>query len=283
VMATGCALLPLAIEQSSFGHTAWITNTPLPLRVLRAPGDLLVGFDAPLPLVLGAIAAMLAAVGVRRALARASVARLGDGVVVAAKLGLAALALPALLGLVGVDYFNSRNVIPALVPLVVLGAAGFVAARGRGTALAAAGLCTLSLGVVLTTASEPKYHSEDWRTAARALGSAVVPRAIVVTPGQAGRKPLEVYLPGARPVWQSIARVGEVDVVVLPRQGSARPPSGFLARLEDMRLNGFHLAAWRTGVHFALATYRARAPQPVSASVLAPRVGRLRPAVLVQR
>lgn len=281
--ATAGALLPLALQQSSYGHTSWIARTPLILRVLRTPGDLLVGFDAPAALVLGAAVTLLAAVGMRRALTGATQGRHGRGVVLAAKLGLAAVALPALLALAGVDYFDSRNVIPALVPLVVVGAAGFAARRGRAAMIVPACLCATSLAVVAATASEPKYHSEDWRTAAQALGPEVVPRAIVVAPGQAGRKTLEVYLRGARPVFQARARVREVDVVVLPLQGAERPAPPVVARLASLRLRGFHLAGRRTGSHFDIFRYRAPAPLAVTTAMLSPHPSRLGPAVLLQR
>ena len=63
VGATAAALFPLALEQRAFGHADWIARTPLPLRILRAPADLLVGFDAPQVVAVGAIAAALAAAG----------------------------------------------------------------------------------------------------------------------------------------------------------------------------------------------------------------------------
>ena len=46
----------------------------------------------------------------------------------------------------------------------------------------AAALCIFSLAIIAFVDSTPRYQRENWRGAARALGSARVDRALVVTP-----------------------------------------------------------------------------------------------------
>jgi len=284
VGATAAALFPLALEQRAFGHADWIARTPLPLRILRAPADLLVGFDAPQVAAVGAVAVALAAAGGWLAWKRVWAPAERRGVALAAAVGAAAVALPAALAAVGVDYFDSRNVIEAIVPLTIAIAAGFAVPRSRGGAAAACALCALSLFVVVATMREPKYHSEDWRAAARALGDdGRSVRVVVVTPGQAGRKPLMVYLgESTRPVFQLRTRVAEIDLVIAPRQGASTPRPRDVHRLESLHLAGFHLAVSRSDTHYAVFRLRARTPRSLSVRSVALALGGLRPAVLLE-
>jgi hypothetical protein len=223
VTAVSATLLPLALHQRSLGHADWIRNAPLAGRAVAVPAELLVGFDAPYAVVIGAIAILLALVAVAR-LARRSEGGEGRGPTLAAALVAAGAGTPLALAIVGVDYFNARNVIGALVPLLIVIAAGFaVPARAAVGRLATLALCGLGVFVVAATAAEPKYHSEDWRAAAHELGPSHVPRLIVATPGQAGRKPLEFYLSGSGKLPPAGREVGEVDLLFLPSQGSSHP------------------------------------------------------------
>ncbi|MDQ6915203.1 MAG: hypothetical protein M3155_05250, partial [Actinomycetota bacterium] len=221
--AVGAALLPLALHQRSFGHADWIQNASLAGRAVAVPAELLVGFDAPYVAVVGAIALLLALLAVGRLVRRPEGGR-GRGARLAAALAAAGAGAPLALAIVGVDYFNVRNVIGALVPLLIVVAAGFAvpprAAVGR---LATVALCAIGVFVVAATAAEPKYHSEDWRAAAHELGASHVPRLIVATPGKAGRKPLEYYLSGSGKLRPAGRAVGEVDLLFLPAQGSSDP------------------------------------------------------------
>ena len=45
VAAAGAFLLPLALQQQSMGHAAWISNAPIIGRLATTPLDFLVGFD----------------------------------------------------------------------------------------------------------------------------------------------------------------------------------------------------------------------------------------------
>jgi hypothetical protein len=189
---------------------------------------------------------------------------------------------------VGLDYLLYRNVLPALIPASMVLAAGFGARRaGAAGWTALAVLCTLSVGIVLATADEPKYGKEVWREVARALGPAPSGRAIVASPGSfAVRWPLAVYLPGTRLMPAAGAVVREVVVVgaahrklgaladpVTPRPLFAPPPPA----------PGLRLAARVNGDRFTLFRYRAARPLLVHPAQLArSRIARIETSVLLQ-
>jgi hypothetical protein len=188
-------------------------------------------------------------------------------------LALAALAVPLGMSLAGADYFNGRNSLAVAVPLAIALGAGFAGA-GRAGRLAAGALVALSLAVVVTGAGQPKFQSEDWRGAAEDLGGAPHVRAIVATPGQAGRKTLDYYLGGVPLPWGRRVLVAEVDVVALPHQGQSRIERAYLARLLRLRLPHFRLVRRHFEQRFALLAYRASRPAPVSQAMLDARVSR---------
>src|SRR5262249_48533950 len=161
VVANGALLLPLAHQQQSMGHAAWISDAPLISRLAVTPLDFLVGFDltsAALPVAALGVAAAL--VGLLSLVA----SRLsgGPGPRLVATMLIAAFSLPLGLALVGFDYLDPRNLIIALVPGLVLLSVGFAApARPRFGEVSAVLLCLASLAAVLLTAHEPQYHSQD--------------------------------------------------------------------------------------------------------------------------
>src|SRR5215211_6031275 len=93
-VATGLALLPLAVHQKSLDLASFIRSDPVLERAARAPKQFLVGFDAPLEVLLAVAAAVIAAAGAVIALRRPT-----RGVVIAAALGAAAFGIPLLLAL----------------------------------------------------------------------------------------------------------------------------------------------------------------------------------------
>ena len=151
----------------------------------------------------------------------------------------ATVAIPLVLSLAGLDYLDPRNLIVALVPALVLLAMGFASpSRPRLGGFAAVALCVASLAVVVLTAWEPKYHSEDWRAAASDLGPARVDRLVVATPGSFARKPLEFYLPSSGPLPSSGDLVGEIDVLALPSQGNTQPTTSPVLSIPGLHLVG---------------------------------------------
>ena len=269
VAATGAFLLPLAVQQQSMGHASWISSAPILGRLAITPLDFLVSFDltsAAVPVAAIVVAAAL--VG----LARLAASRLsgGPGPRLVATMLVATFILPLGLALGGLDYLDPRNLIVALVPGLVLLSMGFAApARQRLGAAAAVVLCLASLVVVLLTAWEPKYHSEDWRAAASDLGPPRVDRVVIATPGSFARKPLQFYLPGSQSLSSSDDPVEEVDVLALPRQGSSTPRP-----MLHLSMPRFRLVARDFDGRFLVWRYRPTGPQRLSLAQLEPQVSR---------
>lgn len=229
VAAVGVALLPVGLHQQGLNLAAFITDTSLGERLLQLPKQLLIGYQGPLEVALGAAAMALAVLGVALLLLR------GDrderrGGWIAAVVGVSAVLVPLALVVVDLDYFDTRNLIAAWLPLGVVVGAGLGARRaGRVGVAAAAVLCAIGLVTVVGVAVDPSYQREDWRGVAAALGPAPPGgRAIVVTPAT-GRVPLAAYLGDAKPVPPARGLVREVAMVVVsaPETGGgsiAKPP-----------------------------------------------------------
>lgn len=228
-VATAAALLPLALHQRDRGSARFIAGSALGHRVLEVPKQLLVGYASPGETVLVVLSAALAlgliAVGAGTLRARAGPL---------AALAAAALALPLLAALIGLDYLITRNVIAAFVPLAL--AAGVAATRRVGRVLVA-GLCAVGLAAVIGVATDARFQRDNWRGAVRTLPGGR-PVAIVVAPAS-GRIPLEYYLPHVRLYPAGGAAVRGLDLIVLgqrrsgdgvvrPRVAAApAPPPGF--------------------------------------------------------
>jgi mannosyltransferase len=276
VVATGALLLPLAHQQQSMGHAAWISNAPLIGRLAVTPLDFLVGFDltsAALPVAALAIVAALVGL-VRLAASRSS----GAEPRLLTTMLLATFLLPFGLALLGVDYLDPRNLIIALVPVLVLLSVGFAApAKPRFGEASAVVLCLASLAVVLLTAWEPKYHSEDWRAAASDLGVPRVDRVVIATPGSFARKPLQFYLPGSQSMPRRDEPVGEVDVLALPRQGSSTPSSPI-----HLSMPRFRLITRDFDGRFLVWRYRPTGRRRLSLGQIDPLLGRSRADVIWQ-
>jgi len=139
------------------------------------------------------------------------------------------------------------------------------------------GLCLASLGVVLLTAWEPKYHSEDWRAAAGDLGPSRVDRVVIATPGSFARKPLQFYLRGSQSLSSSGDPVKEVDVLALPRQGSSTPRA-----VLHLSMPRFRLIARDFDGRFLVWRYRPTGPRRLSLAQLDQQVSRSRADVIWQ-
>jgi hypothetical protein len=199
VVAAGLALAPLAIHQMSLGHAEWIGDRSLGHRLWDAgvtfavgeTGDVIAQPERVLPAVvpLAALLALLALVGLRaeRDERRAAARMLA---IVAAT-----VAAPLALALVAPDkdYFLARNLVPALVPLLVAAAIGATLRRaGRVGYAAAAVLAVYSLGFSILANASPALQRPDWEGVADALGEPSAPRATITwTLGEAS---LRYYL-----------------------------------------------------------------------------------------
>jgi mannosyltransferase len=182
----GLALAPLAIHQMSYGHAEWIGNFTLGHRLWETAATFVSGETtdiisrpqrpilALLPLALGLAALALVAIRGEREDRR--------GAAIPLSLSLAAVGIPLLLALLapGKDFLLARNVLPALLPLLVAVAIGATlpAARRLGTAIGAV-LLAYSLGFCVWANLSPDLQRPDWDVVAAEVGEPEAPRATV--------------------------------------------------------------------------------------------------------
>jgi 4-amino-4-deoxy-L-arabinose transferase-like glycosyltransferase len=237
VGAAAAALFPLALHQRSTGAARFISESSLARRLAQVPKQFAVGYQGPLETPITIVALLLIAFGIFLILTRTT-ARSRARVLLLAGLGLAAIAAPFVLALIGPDYFISRNVIASLLPLAVALAAGF--ATSRAGVAAAAALCALGLVQVIGVDTQERYQRDDWRAAAEFIGPADQPRAVIVTPASGG-VPLLHYLRGAVKTPTTGADVKEIVFVGLASRlpGEAaeppRPPTVGAAGFTELR------------------------------------------------
>jgi mannosyltransferase len=257
VVAMALALLPIGLRQAGNAHADWIAAQPLSQRLERA-GAKLVGADngdehgmrQPGPIPLGVPAALaLAALALLLWLGAPEERRAAG---VAALVGGAAVGLPLLLGAFGADYLDGRNLIPALVPLVVLLGAGFGVRRAgwAGLGLAAA-FCLCGLAFAIEIDRLPRLQREDLRNAAAQV-EPLRPGMAVVSPRYSANQPLRWYL-GARFATGPLPPLREIDLVgsaSAARRSSRLLPAAF-HRVESKPVS----------YDFTLTRYRA--PRPV--------------------
>jgi mannosyltransferase len=234
VSVVGLGLLPLALAQRSDASVAWISEIALWRRLRELGEQFLVGPQAPATLSLTALEGACVVAAVALLLGRTTESeRRALRLPGAIALGTVAFAL--LFSLVGIDYFLSRNLVVAWVPLAVVVAAGLAGRRAGflgGSALAA--LVVVGVVIVISTAHKPKFGGEDWRGAAHALGAPGASRAVVLWLG-VGAGAFELYRPEATPMPPVGATVSEVDVVsvgvghadIVTRRANLYPPDPF--------------------------------------------------------
>jgi mannosyltransferase len=249
VTIAGLALLPLIAAQR--GNVSWISDVPRYRRLLEIAQEFLVGPQAPWERPTTVAAGVLAAAALVLVALRAD-ARERRAIYPAAATGIAALVIPLVLALGGLDYVLARNLIVAWLPLTIVVAAGLTAQRAGlvGLGLACA-LVALGIGVVAGSASTPKFGAEDWRGAARALGPPPLGgRAIVLWPPE-GAPALRLYRPSARHPRAASEWVREVVVVTL---GDRRRDADVRAALAPPR-PPFSERESRDAAHFTLVRF----------------------------
>jgi mannosyltransferase len=187
VVLAGLALAPLAIHQMALGHAEWIGGRSLGHRIWEAgvtfavgeTGDIVSRPEAVLPAVLPLIA--MAAGLLLLALRADRGERRAGGLMLA--VSAATVAGPVALALLAADkdYVLARNLLPALVPLLVAVAIGVTSRRARrtGTAIASV-LVAYSLGFCVWVSLSPAWQRPDWNAVATRLGEPEAPRAIVL-------------------------------------------------------------------------------------------------------
>jgi mannosyltransferase len=192
-------LAPLVIHQMSYGHAEWIGKFTLGHRlwetgatfVIGETGDIIGGPErptlafVPLALAVGAFA-LLALRGSREEKRAASVPLTVGGLTIGVPLLLAIASASK-------DFVLARNLLPALVPLLLAVAIGLTARRARrlGSVIAAL-LIAYSLVFSIWVNFDEELQRPDWQAVADHLGEPEAPRATVLW--VLGEAPLRYYL-----------------------------------------------------------------------------------------
>lgn len=220
----GAALLPMLLAQRDNPYD--IAGSSIAVRLVQIPKQFLLGYRGPWALLTGCLGSAAIVVGLWLLLRRTAPSPRRRGLLVGG-IGVAGIALPTLGAMVGADYLNARNLIPALLPLLAALACGLAAARpapaARVGTLTAALLTLLSLGVVLGVARDEQYQRPDWKGLAAALGRSDEDRVLVVSPAN-GEAALRFYRRDLTPLPAAGRPVSEVDVVSVataPNPGDA--------------------------------------------------------------
>jgi mannosyltransferase len=251
--AAGLALLPLALHQrDTVGDPGGLVGLGFGERVAAIPKNFLVGFSIPAEGLMIALAAIPAAAGLVLA-ARRIRREGGDGVLLVAAFAAGGLLLALALAPLGFDYVSSRNLVAMLVPVAVVLGYGF--AQGPLGPIALAALCAVSVAIVVSVDANSAYQRRDWRGAAQALGSARMPRLLVVSPPFHNPGPFGIYFGDSR-LSGPRRPVGEVAIVALaaghnfgpdtpkpPRRPAPRPPAGFRVT-QDLRTSTYRLVRY---------------------------------------
>ena len=199
VLLAGLALAPLAIHQMSLGHAEWIGGRSLGHRLWEAgvtfvvgeTGDIVARPETVLPAVVPLLACLAGLLMLALRGDRAERRAGGRMLAIAAATVVVPIALALLAS--GKDYVIARNLLPALVPLLVAVATGLTlrGARRSGAAIAAV-LVVYSLGFCVWVSLSPALQRPDWEAVAVRLGEPEAPRAMVTwTLGEAS---LRYYL-----------------------------------------------------------------------------------------
>lgn len=260
IAVVGLSLIPLIAEQR--GNVSWISDVPRYRRLLEVGQEFLVGPQPPWERLTTVVAGVLGAVAIvllvrgRRDLWP----RIGPALAI----GLAALAVPLVLAFAGYDYVLARNVIVAWVPLMICIAAALAAPRAGPTGLGlAAVFVALGIGVVVGSASTPKFGAEDWRGAARALGPPPTGGRVIVLWPPEGAGALQLYRPNVRKLPATGVPVTEVVVVTL---GDSRRDAAVLAALAAPP--PFRERERRDEAHFTTVRFVAETPVVASRDTL---------------
>jgi uncharacterized membrane protein len=224
------ALAPLVIHQMSYGHAEWIGKFSLGHRVAEVGITFMVGETgdiigrtegwqpALVPLLLVAAAFVLLLVRGSRSERRAAFVPLAvAGATVGIPLALALLSASR-------DFVLARNLLPALVPLLIAVAVALSTERLRrvGTAIAAV-LVVYFLVFSIHASTSPELQRPDWRAVADHLGEPDGPRATVTW--TLGEAPLRFYLStGAIQLKASEGYDWLVREVAVVSMGESPPP-----------------------------------------------------------
>jgi 4-amino-4-deoxy-L-arabinose transferase-like glycosyltransferase len=255
VILAGLALVPLALDQRD-NQGAQVGEASIPSRFGDLAQEFLVGkYGGPVR-GLGPLCALLIVAGAAVALARAA-SETWRRWAVPLGIGAGTILVPLALAVIGVDYFATRYLAVAWVPLFAAFAA-VLAARRLGV-VAAAALAAVFVTVSIAVPLTPRLQRDDWRSAAAELGHARGARAIVVNP-DVGFVPLAAYEPEVEAPPGPRFAVREIDVVVMTRDGRAP--------LAAAPVPGFRVLFTDRDPTYVLTRFVADRPRPVDAARL---------------
>ncbi len=272
------ALLPHAISHGSH-PTGWIDSVgPLSARLRQMPvifsvntlfksSSSLAGDGLLLAAVLAAIAIVLLVVGASDRELR--------GAGVAAALAGCVILIPLVLALAGHDYFETRAMIAAWVPLALVLGAACTAARTRALAPVGALLAVVLLALFVWSGiridGHSAYQRPDWRGVAGLLGTPGGTRAIVAYDGTYATAPLALYLRGVQ--WSGSGEdpdsdpgtpvtVTEVDVIGNTAQHVSRHLKAGFRLISSRTIDGYLVARFSLAHPLRLSSYQATAIAP---------------------
>lgn len=234
VVIVGLALIPLAVAQEAGGRRNGFTQVPLASRIGEMSLSFVASQEPPpfagsrpvdaLQFVALVGGALLLITSVTLVAVRGSPEE-QRGATVAAVIGGAGIALPLLLAVAGADFINPRNLIGALVPLLILVAIGFGLHRGGWLAsLGGVATCALFAGVLAAVSVSAQMQRPDWRGAAQAI-EASGPARVFVVPHN-GDDPLAYYLDASKPRPRGPRRIRTSRVDVLSTNYKVKSPLG---------------------------------------------------------
>ncbi|HWW67421.1 MAG TPA: glycosyltransferase family 39 protein [Solirubrobacterales bacterium] len=262
VALAGAALAPIALHQAAGKNNNWIATFGMAGRLRETGISFFVGEAGllkhalvPMALLAAAVALLLLRGGAREKRGAAVALAIGGGSI------LIALAFAA----AGQDFVLERNLLPALIPLALVGAAGIAAPRAGWLGIGVgAALVAYLLAFCVYSDFSPALQRDDFRSVAAAIGPPHGPRAILVW--EQGDEPLAFYI-GAGETrvkpkqWRRTPRaVSEVDVV------SGRPPP---PTARSALPTSFHRVQRVTLGRMTLIRYRAARPQRLGWSRIA--------------
>ena len=237
VAVVQAAMFPFAFADTSHGP-GWIAHEPRVNRVSQAISEWGVSIlYRRTPIATGIIAGAVLVVLVVLMGAFGGDRQIRGAVAIAGFIAAFVWIVPLLLVVIGQDYFLSRNVMPAVIPVSVAIAAACAAPRTRllGATLAV-GLLALFGVAAARVQTHPYLERPNWRAVARSLGPAEVPRVILASNGTTA-DPLKIYLPGVhwadppgrRFLVREIDLVGAIKrlgLIPLHRRGAGVLPAG---------------------------------------------------------
>jgi hypothetical protein len=154
-----------------------------------------------------------------------------------------AILLPVALAVVGIDFINPRNLVGALVPLLIFAAIGLgVRRRQLLGVLGGAAACVLFAIVLVATNLSAQMQRPDWRGAAEAMED-LTPAAKVFVVPRNGDDPLRYYLDAEKPIKGKPARVRTPAIAVLSTSYHVTPPPGPF-RLEGAQGRAPNFIVW---------------------------------------